>query len=106
MSKVTYLTGDARTIIDVDAGASLMVAAVANGIEGIFGECGGNAMCATCHVFVEEGPLTSLPPISAAEEEMLDCTASPRRSNSRLSCQIPVTPELDGLVIRIAEEQL
>ncbi|MFS3128583.1 2Fe-2S iron-sulfur cluster-binding protein [Nocardioides sp. Bht2] len=106
MSKVTYLSGDDSTIVDVDAGTSLMAAAVANSIEGIFGECGGNAMCATCHVFVEEGPHSALPPTSEAEDEMLDCTAAPRRTNSRLSCQIPMVPELDGLVLRIAEEQL
>ncbi|WP_110208317.1 2Fe-2S iron-sulfur cluster-binding protein [Nocardioides daejeonensis] len=106
MSKVTYLTEVAHTVIDIEPGTSLMAAAVANAIDGIFGECGGNAMCATCHVFVEEGPFTALPPISDAEEEMLDCTAAPRRPNSRLSCQIPATSELDGLVVRIAEEQL
>ncbi|OYD70991.1 2Fe-2S iron-sulfur cluster-binding protein [Rhodococcus sp. OK302] len=107
MPKITYIV-DGQTAVTVDAavGNSVMQVAVRNDVGSIVGECGGNAMCATCHVYVEEGPVDSLPAVSAAESEMLDCTLSPRESNSRLSCQLPVTDLYDGLVVRVAQEQV
>jgi len=82
-----------------------MEGAVQNGIDGILAECGGSCMCATCHVYVEEEFLARLNPIEEAEEEMLGCTAAQRKANSRLSCQIHVTAELDGLVVNLPPKQ-
>src|SRR5579862_4267314 len=98
MPKITYISdaGVSRTI-DVPVGDSVMEGAVQNGVDGIVAECGGNCQCATCHVYVEEQFLTKLLPMAEEEDVMLGSTASPRKSNSRLSCQIHVTPALDGL---------
>jgi len=106
MPKVTYIayTGESQTI-DVPAGYSVMEGAVRNGIEGIVAECGGACMCATCHVYVDEAFLDRLPPIGEEQEEMLNATAAERKPNSRLSCQIPAIPELDGLIVRMPDRQ-
>ena len=106
MPKITYrrLDGSSQTI-DVPVGASIMQGAVSNGVDGIVAECGGSAMCATCHVYVAEGPLEKLPPRNPVEEEMLESAAAERKENSRLSCQIEVTAELDGLVVDLPERQ-
>jgi ferredoxin, 2Fe-2S len=106
MPKVTYIahTGESTTI-DVAAGYSVMEGAVRNGIEGIVAECGGACMCATCHVYVDEAFLPLLPPIGEEQEEMLGATAAERKPNSRLSCQIPAIPELDGLIVRMPDRQ-
>src|SRR5262249_62192622 len=86
-----------RSDIAVPIGDSVMEGAIKNGIDEIVAECGGAAQCGTCHVYVEESWLAKLPPMQEDENAMLDTTACPRRSNSRLSCQIPVTKELNGL---------
>lgn len=106
MPKITYIshTGTSRTI-DVPAGDSVMEGAVQNGVDGIVAECGGNCQCATCHVYVEETFLVLLKPIAEDEDAMLETTASPRKSNSRLSCQLRVKPELDGLVVHTPPTQ-
>jgi ferredoxin, 2Fe-2S len=90
VAKISFHHGDgALDIIEADAGTSVMRAAVTNGVKGIVGECGGQAMCATCHVYVREEYLDGLPEIGEDEEEMLDCTASPRDDlRSRLGCQL------------------
>jgi len=85
--------------VDVPIGSSVMEGAVNNGIDGIVAECGGACMCATCHVYVDEAWLPKLQPIAEDEQEMLNNTFSPRKPNSRLSCQIQVTEELDGLTV-------
>jgi 2Fe-2S ferredoxin len=104
--KVTYVahTGDER-MVDAPVGESVMAAAVKNGVAGIIGECGGNASCATCHVYVRDEfrPLVGEP--NEDEDDLLDLGVGDRRPNSRLSCQIPVTPELDGLTVDLPEEQ-
>ena len=82
-----------------------MRAAVMNGLDGILAECGGSLACGTCHVYVEPSQLARLPPPSAVEDEMLDMTASERRPNSRLSCQIVMSDALDGLVLHLPERQ-
>jgi len=104
--KITYIShqGDAFQI-DVPVGESVMEAAVRNGIDGIVAECGGSCLCATCHVYVEERFLPLLPPIGEEQDAMLDSTACERLPNSRLSCQIQVTQQLDGLVVRMPEYQ-
>ena len=106
MPHITYITpkGDTHTI-DVPAGDSVMEGAIQNNIDGILAECGGALMCATCHVYVEEAHLGRLVPIQDDEEEMLGTTAAERKSNSRLSCQLKVTPGLEGLVARTAPRQ-
>lgn len=92
--------------VDVPVGTSLMHAATTHGIDGIVGDCGGAMSCATCHVFVEEPFVALLPAPDASETQMLDYTAAPRQPNSRLSCQLLMTAELEGLTVRIADPQL
>ncbi|ROZ72402.1 2Fe-2S iron-sulfur cluster-binding protein [Ramlibacter sp. WS9] len=86
-------------------GQSLMQAAVAANVKGIEGECGGMMTCGTCHVYVHEPYAGRLPPRSADEDAMLGFTASPRRANSRLSCQIALTEGLDGLTADLPANQ-
>jgi 2Fe-2S ferredoxin len=105
--RITYVTaGGERTTLDANDGASLMMTAVTGGIEGIIGECGGGAMCATCHVYVDDAYLDRLPVRSEVEEQMLEGTASRRRENSRLSCQIKAEAGIDGIVLHIPETQI
>jgi 2Fe-2S ferredoxin len=106
MPNITYVSpSGASQTIEVPIGDSIMEGAVQNGIEGIVGACGGNLQCATCHVYVEEQCLALLDPIEEDEEAMLQSTASERKPNSRLSCQIRVRPEHDGCVVHIPELQ-
>jgi 2Fe-2S ferredoxin len=106
MAQVTYIASDGKqTTLDIAVGTSVMQAAVFNGVDGIVAECGGSCMCATCHVYVREDQLSKLPPIGEDEEAMLDGTASPRLPNSRLACQLVVTPEMDGLIVTLPETQ-
>jgi 2Fe-2S ferredoxin len=106
MPRVTYISHDEKaTTLDIDIGTSVMQAAVLHGVDGIVAECGGSCMCATCHVYVQEDQLAMTPPMDADEEAMLDGTASPRRPNSRLSCQLVVSQEMEGLVVHLPETQ-
>lgn len=106
MPKITYLRdGHARTA-DVPVGTSVMRGAVTNDIDGIVAMCGGHMQCATCHVRVDPERAAALPPRSAAEDAMLDFTAVPRTAHSRLSCQLTVTEEMDGLTVHLPERQL
>ena len=103
---ITYIShaGESRTAA-VPVGTSVMEGAVGNSIDGIVAECGGACLCATCHVYVDEACLGMLQPIAEGEEEMLGNTFAKRQPNSRLSCQLSVTKELDGLVVRTPEAQ-
>lgn len=104
--KVTYVRpGSEDTIVEVEDGTTVMQAAVSNGITEIVAECGGTLACATCHVYVSEDDLDRVGEVGPDEEEMLDFTASPREAGSRLSCQIAMSSELDGLVVRVPPEQ-
>lgn len=106
MPKITYVFADGREeAVDAPAGTNIMQAAVNAGLDGIVAECGGNAMCATCHVYVDNEHSGALPPLSMVEDELLECTASPREPGSRLSCQLPIVAELDGIRVRLPEEQ-
>lgn len=104
---VTYISasGESREV-SVPVGNSVMEGAVNNSVKGIVAECGGACMCATCHVYVDASWLDKLQPIAEDEEEMLNNTFCKRRPNSRLGCQIPVTEELDGLIVNTPEAQL
>jgi 2Fe-2S ferredoxin len=107
MPKITYVHPDgSRDELEVPAGTSIMQAAILNSIDGIVAECGGSAMCATCHVYVEEADLGRTPKMEDAENEMLEFTACERRPNSRLSCQLVVAPDMDGLVVHLPESQV
>ena len=87
------------------AGESVMQIATATAITGIVAECGGSAMCATCHVYVDPQWVDRLLPPLANEVEMLECTAAERLPNSRLSCQIKLSGELDGIAVRVPDRQ-
>jgi len=106
MPKVIYVShsGD-RKEIDVPVGTTVMAAALKNGIDGIVAECGGVCMCSTCHVFVDEAFLSKIPPADDTEEAVLEIAAIERQPNSRLSCQIKVTEDLDGLIVVMPEKQ-
>ncbi|MER6957152.1 MULTISPECIES: 2Fe-2S iron-sulfur cluster-binding protein [unclassified Streptomyces] len=88
------------------SGTVLMQAAVSNGVQGIVAECGGNASCATCHVYLDPGRSELAGAPGDVEDEMLDFTAAERRPTSRLSCQIQLSDTLDGLVVHVPEEQV
>ena len=107
MPSITYVHPDGtREVLDVAVGTSVMRAAILNGVDGIVAECGGEMMCATCHVYVDEPQLDRTPAQSDDEKAMLEFTASERRPNSRLSCQLVVTAEMDGLVVHLPETQV
>ena len=107
MPQITFFTADgAERLVDADAGVSIMRAAVSNSVPGIVGECGGQAMCATCHVYVRDEFLADLPAISDDEEEMLDCTSAPRQDNSRLGCQLRAGDAFDQIVVQVPRSQV
>jgi len=100
MPNITYIEHDGTThSVAAEIGATVMETALKNGVTGIVAECGGSCTCATCHVYVDEAWFDKLGPRSEDEEYQLD-SAYDVRPNSRLSCQIVVTEELDGLVVR------
>lgn len=107
MPTIAFIHPDnTRQELSVSVGQSLMQAAVGGGIAEIAAECGGNAMCATCHVYVSQDQLKPLPPMSDEEDALLDGVAAERLPNSRLSCQVQVTPELDGLIVHLPDRQV
>lgn len=107
MPKVTYTSTDGvQRTLDVECGTSVMQAAISQGVDGIIAECGGQAMCATCHVYVDADFVDLLPDPSDDEHEMLEGTSCERTDASRLSCQVRVTDALDGLVVRLPESQV
>ena len=106
MPKVTFIQADGSSSeIEAVRGSSVMETAIDNDVEGIIAECGGACSCATCHVYVAEEWLDKLKPPDPQEDGMLDCVLD-RQPNSRLSCQIRVTDELDGLVVTVPEDQI
>ncbi|SCY08857.1 2Fe-2S iron-sulfur cluster-binding protein [Paracoccus tibetensis] len=107
MVKLTFVAPDgSQTQIDAPEGTSVMKAAVANDVDGIVGECGGAMMCATCHCYVDEAWADRTGPREDGEDDMLEGAASEVTPLSRLSCQIKLTADLDGLVVHLPEEQL
>ena len=106
MPKITYNTHDNQTYtIDVQNGLTVMEGAIQNDITGIDADCGGGMSCATCHVYVNEEWLDKLPEKEDGEEDMLDMAFEPKKI-SRLSCQILVSDELDGLIVSLPEKQV
>jgi ferredoxin, 2Fe-2S len=107
MAKISFHhAGGDVDVLDVEPGTSLMRAAVTNGVAGIVGECGGQAMCATCHVYVREEYLEALPEIGDDEDEMLDCTTGERTDRSRLGCQVKVGDGLEQIEVDLPESQV
>ena len=105
MAKITYIehNGTSHTV-EVKNGLSVMEGAVQNNIPGIDADCGGSMACATCHVYVKDEWLNKLPKKEDGEEDMLDMAFEPK-TNSRLSCQIVVSDEIDGLEVNIPSKQ-
>src|ERR1700742_3651920 len=107
MTRIKFIhSGNRIQSIDADDDTSVMHEAVRHGVKGIVAECGGNAICATCHVYVEETWISKVGPVGNDEGLLLDMTAAVRRPNSRLCCQIRVTPALDGLTLRLPDKQV
>ena len=105
MPKIIYIEHDGtERAVDAEVGATVMETAIRNSVPGIVAECGGACSCATCHVHVDEAWSEKVGPPSPMEEDMLDF-AFDVRPTSRLSCQIKVTDELDGLIVRTPEQQ-
>ena len=106
MPKITYIEHGGKThTIEVANGLSVMEGAVQNNIPGIDADCGGSMACATCHVYVKEEWFNKLPKKEDGEEDMLDMAFEPKK-NSRLSCQLMVSDQIDGLVVNLPEKQV
>lgn len=106
MPHVTYIEADGEAAThDLPDGWTLVQGALTRGIAGIVAECGGSCTCATCHCYVDEAWVERIPAAQENELAMLDFVAAERQPNSRLACQIRVTPDLDGLVVRLPETQ-
>ena len=105
MPKITYLDnqGNSKTI-NVDNGLTVMEGAIQNDIPGIDADCGGSMACATCHVYVEEKWLDKIPKAEEAEVDMIDMAYEPKK-NSRLSCQLIVSDELEGITVTTPAQQ-
>ena len=105
MAKITYIehSGKSHTI-EVQNGLTVMEGAIQNNVPGIDADCGGSMACATCHVYVKEEWFNKLPKKEDGEEDMLDMAFEPKK-NSRLSCQLMVSEQLDGLVVDLPEKQ-
>ena len=105
MAKITYVTHDNQIhTVEVQNGLTVMEGAVQNDIPGIDADCGGGMACATCHVYVKDEWFDKLTPKEDGEEDMLDMAFEPKK-NSRLSCQIIISDELDGLTVNIPSKQ-
>lgn len=107
MAQVTYVSSDGeKTTVEVANDESVMRGAMENGIDGIVAECGGGLACATCHCYVDEAWADKVgTPTSQDERDMLEMAAAEVKPNSRLSCQIELSEELDGLVVHLPDAQ-
>ena len=105
MTKISYIEHNGKTHqIDVANGLTVMEGAVQNNIPGIDADCGGSMACATCHVYVKEDWFNKLPKKENGEEDMIDMAHEPNKF-SRLSCQLTVTDDLDGLTVQLPSKQ-
>ena len=106
MAKITYIEySGKRHTIEVQNGLTVMEGAVQNNIPGIDADCGGSMACATCHVYVKEDWFNIVPSKTEGEDDMLDQAYEPKKY-SRLSCQLLVSDELDGLIVNLPEKQI
>ena len=106
MAKITYIEHNGKShSLNVENGLTVMEGAVQNNVPGIDADCGGSMACATCHVYVKEEWFNKLPKKEDGEEDMLDMAFEPKK-NSRLSCQLMVSDQLDGLVVNLPEKQV
>lgn len=106
MPDITFILSDGREHgMEAPDGVSVMQAATGAGVPGIVAECGGSALCATCHVYVDPVWADRLPTPQPNELDLLDCTACERLPHSRLSCQIVLNAALQGLVVHVPERQ-
>ena len=106
MAKITYITSDNQThTVEVQNGLTVMEGAVQNDIPGIDADCGGGMACATCHVYVKDDWFNRIPKKEDGEDDMLDQAYEPN-AKSRLSCQISVSDNLDGLTVYMPEKQV
>ena len=107
MTTINFIHPDGRSgSVEATGGGSIMLLAVSHGIDEMVAECGGNAMCATCHVYVDDLWIDRLPAMSETENALLDGVAVDRKPTSRLSCQLQIGPNLDGLVLRLPDRQV
>ncbi len=105
MTKITFKDNlGASKTIEVENGLTVMEGAIQNDIQGIDADCGGSMACATCHVYVEEKWFNKLPKAEEAEVDMIDMAYEPKK-NSRLSCQLIVSEELNGLIVTTPAKQ-
>lgn len=105
MARVTFVSHDGKSVtVEGEVGQSVMAAAQRHSVSGIDAVCGGGCACATCHVFVDADWLARLTPATQDEQDLIDFLTH-KRPNSRLSCQIPLQPQLDGLVVHLPEHQ-
>ena len=105
MTKITYIDSSKNSkTIEVDNGLTVMEGAIQNDIPEIDADCGGSMACATCHVYVEEKRLDKIPKAEDAEVDMIDMAVEPKK-NSRLSCQLIVSNELEGLTVTTPSKQ-
>src|SRR5690349_8391086 len=106
MPDIIFILADGREHgLEAPEGVSAMAAATGAGVPGIVADCGGSAVCATCHVYVDPAWVGRLPAAGPDELEMRECTAAERAPTSRLSCQIRLTADLQGLVLRVPDRQ-
>ena len=106
MAKITYIENNGTShTVDVAEGLTVMEGAVQNNIQGIDADCGGGMACATCHVYVKDEWFDKINKKSEGEDDMIDQAYEPKKS-SRLSCQIQVSPEIDGLEVHLPEKQI
>ncbi len=107
MVKITYIEhGGKEHVVDVAEGLTVMEGARDNNIPGIDADCGGACACSTCHVYVHPDWAGELPAKDGMEEDMLDFAYEPDPARSRLTCQVKVTAELDGLIVNMPEKQI
>ncbi|AKH69359.1 ferredoxin [Spongiibacter sp. IMCC21906] len=105
MPAIKFVSHDGNEVdVQAETGTTVMQAAIDNGIDAILAECGGSCSCATCHCYVDEKWMDKVGPATDIEQDMLTCVLDPE-DTSRLSCQITVTDEMDGLVIKLPESQ-
>lgn len=106
MPTITFIQPDGEAMeVDAIAGETVMETAMGNGVDGILADCGGACSCATCHGYVDEGWLDKLPEMDDAEESMIEF-AIDRQPNSRLTCQLVVSDDMDGMTIRLPATQI